>query len=148
MVLGQTFLFLGLYCLSGRSPSMGWHMDKILCTHQMSVLSEKIFASFLLLTAGGALSWVLLSSQLLMWWIEITCSVFSERPFMTNGRIIALANLYWGIHTAGLVASLQQTVNRAKWKNPCFFCTRTEYKRSCCLLCILGTSAPALASVF
>lgn len=45
---------------------MGWHMSKILCTHEMSVLSEKIFASILLLTAGGALSWVLLSSQLLM----------------------------------------------------------------------------------
>lgn len=37
------------------------------------------------------------------------CSVFPERAFMKSGRIIALANLYWGIHAAGLLAPLQQT---------------------------------------
>lgn len=54
-------------CLSDKRPSMGWHSSKILCPREMSLLSEKLFASFLLLTAGGALSWALLSSLLLMW---------------------------------------------------------------------------------
>lgn len=56
---------ISVSCLSGKSLSMGWHISKIPCPREMSVLSEKLFASFLLLTAGGALSWALLSSLLL-----------------------------------------------------------------------------------
>lgn len=124
------------------------HEQNSVHSWNVSVIWENI-CKYFMLTAGGVLSWVLLSSQLLMQWTEITCSVFSERSFMTNGRIIALANLYWGIHTAGLVGiTATNCESCAKWKNPCFFCTRIEYKRSCCLLCILGTGAPALAFLF
>lgn len=37
---------------------MRWHISKILCPRKMPVISEKLFASFLLVTAGGALTWV------------------------------------------------------------------------------------------
>lgn len=63
---------------------------------------------------------------------------------MTNGIIVALANLYGGIHTAGLVASLQQTVNHVQnGKVP-----GSEYRRGSCLLWVLSTGAPALFFLF
>ena len=37
---------ISVSCLSGISPSIGWDISKILCPREMSVLPEKLFASF------------------------------------------------------------------------------------------------------